>query len=598
MKSKKVKIAAVLAGTVLLAVLVLPYAVNIDSLRPRLEASLQSHLGREVHIGHLELSLLAGGARAENFSIADDPAFSSRPFLRAKSLNVGVSLFSLIFSRSLHVTSLAIEEPELVLAKSSSGKWNFSALGSAAVASDYDGAGSEDLRDDALQSVSPSSFLLDRLNIANATLVLPGSRGSSAGNVLKNIDIDLRNASFDGVMSFSVSTHSDAGRIEVRGQAGPINRKNPEQTPFHATLKGDKADLAQIARLNSSAGLSGILGLDASVTSDGRWLHSEGTAHAENLRLNGSGTGSRRPVSLRYATDYSFARHAGSLNDCEISVRKSSARLGGTYQLRGDSLIAHLRLAASQLPLDDVEGVFPALGIQLPGGSKLHGGTVGANLAVDGPFARLVTTGTAQVANAHLSGFDLGSKLSSIPALGGISSGSEVGIVALSSGFRIAPQGIHISNFNSQFSGIGTLSGDGDIDASNNLKFSMAAHLASGGLLRSGFDHVGLKGVPDDIPFLVVGTTSTPIFLPDLGGMAKRAARSATKQAAQQAVQKAWPGNSGKSLTSVKAAFAPRPESGEAAPEASASEKHSFLHGMFHWHKQKKQNHETELAKK
>src|SRR5262249_49989985 len=104
MKSKNARLAAVLTGTVLLAALVLPYMVNIDGLRPRLEAALQSQLGREVHIGYLQLSLLAGGARAENFSIADDPAFGSRPFLHAKSLEVGVSLFSLIFSRSLHVT--------------------------------------------------------------------------------------------------------------------------------------------------------------------------------------------------------------------------------------------------------------------------------------------------------------------------------------------------------------------------------------------------------------------------------------------------------------------------------------------------------------
>ena len=63
MKSQKKKAAAVLAG-ILLVVLVLPYMVNVDSLRPRLEAALQSQLGREVHIGYLELSFLSGGAKA------------------------------------------------------------------------------------------------------------------------------------------------------------------------------------------------------------------------------------------------------------------------------------------------------------------------------------------------------------------------------------------------------------------------------------------------------------------------------------------------------------------------------------------------------
>jgi len=119
MKSLKKQSAAVLAGMTLI-VLVLPYMVNVDSLRPRLEAALQSQLGREVHIGYLEISFLSGGARAGDLSIADDPAFGRRPFLHAKSLEVGVSFLSLIFSHSLRVTSMTIDQPELVLAKSSS----------------------------------------------------------------------------------------------------------------------------------------------------------------------------------------------------------------------------------------------------------------------------------------------------------------------------------------------------------------------------------------------------------------------------------------------------------------------------------------------
>lgn len=599
MKSKKTKIAAVLTGMVLLGILVLPYAVDIDSFRPQLEASLQSHLGREVHIGHLQISLLAGGARADNFSIADDPTFSSRPFLHAKSLEVGVNLLSLIFSRTPHVKSLTIEEPELVLAKSSSGKWNFSDLGSRAASSNAkygDGGGDESSM---AQDAPPASFLLDRLKVTNATLMLLASPGSARGNVLKNIDIDLRNATFDNTMSFSVLMHSDHGKIEVRGQAGPLNRESLEQTPFHATVAGARADLSQIARVSSSGGLSGILDMCTSVTSDGRSLHSEGTMHVEKLRLTGRGSRARQLVSLQYATEYSFARHAGSLTSGEISVGESSARLSGTYQVRGESLIAHLRLNGSELPLDDVEGVLPALGVDLPGGSKLHGGTVSANLALDGPVDRLVTTGTAQIANAQLSGFDLGSKLSSIPALSGVASGSELGIVTLSSGFRIAPQGTHISKFNGQFSGIGSLTGDGDIDAAERLKFSMVAHLASDGLVRAGLDRVHLNHVPDDIPFLVLGTTSLPVFVPDLSGMAKKATKVAAKEAAEQAAQKVWTEKIGKPMPSkVKSASAPETKKSEAAPEASAKKKPGFFHRIIPWGHNKRKDEPAEMAKK
>ena len=602
MKSAKKKATAVLAGTILI-VLVLPYVVNVDSLRPRLETALQSQLGREVHIGYLELSFLSGGARADNLFIADDPAFGRRPFLHAKSLEVGVSLLSLIFSHTWRVTSVTIDQPELVLAKSSSGKWNFSGLGSHTALSE------ETFRDSSpsdanMESAPRTSFSLDRLKVTNATLTIPTSPGSMDAYVVKNVDIDLRNASLDGSMSFSVSSHSDAGKIELRGQAGPINLDHPEQTPFHATIRGAKADLAQIARMSPSAGLSGILALEANVASDGQAVHSEGTAHAVNLRLSGSGAGSRQPVSMQYVTDYSFARHAGSLSSCEISVRKSTAHLGGTYQVRAANLIAHLRLTGSQLPLDDVEGVLPAFGIHLPGSSKLKGGIVSANIALDGPFGHLVTTGTAQIANAHLSGFDLGSKLSQIPGLSGTATGSDIGIAALSSGFRIAPQGTHISNFNSQISGVGSLTGDGDIDASDNLKFTMVAHLSKGGVLRSGFNYTGLQNVPDDIPFQIVGTTSVPVFVPDFGAFARNGAKAAGQQAARQATQRLFSqSTAGRSLPPVTAnGFAPGTKTQHSAPATSASaatsKKPGLLHKLFGWHHDKKQNDRTELAKK
>ena len=475
-KSKKTKIAATLAGFVLLAVALLPYLVNLDQLRPQLEAALQSRLGREVHIGYLELSLLSGGARANSLSIADDPASSSRPFLHAKSIKVGISLASLIFSRSLHVTSLEIQEPELVLSKSRGGKWNFSSLGSGS-------APDSSAADIAESEPSLSTFVLDRLKITNATLILPGASASSQSHVVKNINIDLRNAS------------------------------------------------------------------------------------------------------------YSPVQHAGTFDRCQISVRKSSARLTGTYQVRGESLIANLRLSGSQLAVDDVASILPALGIDLPGGSKLHGGTVDADLTLTGPVNRLVTTGTVQVANSNLLGFDLGSKLASVPLLSGMPSAQNLGIVSLSSGFRVSPQGTHISNFDSKITGIGGLTGDGDIDSTNHLKFHMEAHVASNGLVRQGMDRVGLKNVPDDIPFQVTGTTSLPIFRPDVTETAKQILADKAKDAVKDGFKKVIGEQEKKAVPSAPETKNANPVAAKAneAPPTPAPKKHRSLN-PFHWGRKDKKD--------
>src|SRR5450759_3368268 len=125
---------ALIAAGIVLAVLIvaaiaLPFFVNADSFRPRIEAQLEQSLGRKVQIGKLSLSLLASGVTADDITIADDPAFGNQPFLHAKSLDVGVDMGALIFSRALHVHSMTLVEPEVALLHTPAGKWNFSSLG-------------------------------------------------------------------------------------------------------------------------------------------------------------------------------------------------------------------------------------------------------------------------------------------------------------------------------------------------------------------------------------------------------------------------------------------------------------------------------------
>ncbi|MGH9555255.1 MAG: hypothetical protein ACRD2Y_05480, partial [Terriglobales bacterium] len=74
MKRKGLIIAGILGG-ILLLLLAVPLLVNVDSFRPKIEAEMGAALGREVRIGKLSFSLLAGGVTARDITIADDPAF-------------------------------------------------------------------------------------------------------------------------------------------------------------------------------------------------------------------------------------------------------------------------------------------------------------------------------------------------------------------------------------------------------------------------------------------------------------------------------------------------------------------------------------------
>jgi len=124
------KVLAIVIVLLIVVVIAVPFFVDANTFRPRLESMLTDALGRQVKVGNLTLSLLSGGVTADDISIADDPAFNKTAFVQAKSLKVGVELVPLIFSKALHVTEVTLDNPEIALVRSENReKWNFSSLG-------------------------------------------------------------------------------------------------------------------------------------------------------------------------------------------------------------------------------------------------------------------------------------------------------------------------------------------------------------------------------------------------------------------------------------------------------------------------------------
>src|SRR5438309_8700905 len=126
---KTLKIILVVVGVLTVLVLVLPFLIPVNQFRPTIEEKASAALGRKVQLGDISLSLLSGSLSAENLSIGDDPKFSPSPFLTAKSLNVGVEIMPLIFSKTLNITGVAIDSPQVTLLHNAAGVWNFSSLG-------------------------------------------------------------------------------------------------------------------------------------------------------------------------------------------------------------------------------------------------------------------------------------------------------------------------------------------------------------------------------------------------------------------------------------------------------------------------------------
>ena len=126
---RTLKIVGIVVAILIVILIALPFFINVNSFRPKLEATASEALGRQVKVGNLSLSILSGSVSADNISIAEDPAFGNTPFVTAKSLKVGVELMPLLTSKELRVTDITLEQPQITLLKTADGKWNFSSLG-------------------------------------------------------------------------------------------------------------------------------------------------------------------------------------------------------------------------------------------------------------------------------------------------------------------------------------------------------------------------------------------------------------------------------------------------------------------------------------
>src|SRR5258707_15743626 len=92
-----ITIAAIAGGIILILLIAIPFLLNADNYRPRVQSMLSDATGRQVTLGHLSFSLFTGSLTAHQLSISDDPPFGQQPFVQAKQLHIGLEVGPLPF---------------------------------------------------------------------------------------------------------------------------------------------------------------------------------------------------------------------------------------------------------------------------------------------------------------------------------------------------------------------------------------------------------------------------------------------------------------------------------------------------------------------
>jgi AsmA protein len=518
---------AVVVGLLLVLTAGLWLFSDANRFRPTLEEKLSAALGRKVTVGNIRLALLSGGMSIDDIAIADDPAFSAKPFITAKDVTVGVDLLPLILSRSLRVESFRLDQPRVVLLRNPSGRWNFSRIGAAS---------GPQTSPQASGAAGAMSVMVQRITIAGGQVVVAATGLQSQQRVYDDVNLDISNVSFTSRFPFQVTAKTPGGgSVKLDGQAGPFSPTDAAETPFQASVDLERVDIASTGLVKPASGLAGTVSFAGALTSDGSIMNSKGKVTATGVQLMVGASPARVPVEIDYASDYNTKSERGVLTEGDVHVGKAVARLTGEYNFAGDTPALRMKLAGQKMAVTELEAALSAIGVTLPSGASLKQGTLDATLAINGPVDGLVIAGPTNLADAKMAGFDLGAKLGDIAALAGLPKNGETIIETLSSTLRVAPQGIQVDALNLIAPSIGTLTGSGTIVPGGAMDFTMLAKLTGSSAVAGGLSRLASLGQPaNGIPFRIQGTTSKPEFVPDV----RRAADAALKSEKTKATER------------------------------------------------------------
>ena len=722
---------AIAAVLVVVAAISLPFFLNADSFRTRIESTLSKSLGRKVSIGKVEISVFSGSLVAHDATVADDPQFSQQPFIQADRVRIGVQMLPLILHREVQVRSFTLDSPHVQLLRAANGTWNYSSIGSAGAKTSQDeetkstfpnltvgsidvsngritvgtqptagssaavqpsriydnvalsvkdfgfsnafpfegsaklpGDGSVSIKGNAgpinqqdasatpfsghleLKHIDPlaagfvdaadgisgvvdslvldaawsgqqmhvSKLLVDTPHLtlvrsnapkppkpaeANAegtsmlqhlaidsaeikngsvTLTTGGQAGQPA--VYQSLNAQLTNLSAGNWSPFSLSAQLPrGGSLSAQGKAGPFNEANTAATPVDATISLKHVELETSGVLAPDAGISGLTNLDAHVLSNGETLNATGTAHVDGIKLAKNGQPSRKPVDAQFEVAQNERAMNGSIQHATINVGRAALNVAGTYQAAGNSTAINMKAGGQGVPIDEIEAFLPAVGVRLPQGSQLRGGTVTMDLTITGTTANPVVAGPVRLEGTQLAGFDLGAKLQSLSKFTGgaitASTGSGTNIRSFSAVIREQSGGVQADRIALDVAGVGTATGGGSISPAGALDFNTILKLTGlkisgggipglgalggqsagggatgglagalgglGGLIPGGAGAaIGGKGLgsigglasvalKNGIPVAIRGTTSDPTFSPELGGLTRSFAAGAAQ---------------------------------------------------------------------
>jgi uncharacterized protein involved in outer membrane biogenesis len=391
--SRWFKPALATAGAILLLLIILlvaPKFVDINSYRDQIVSQLEQRLGRSVKLGAMELGLLPSiRIKVDEVVIGDDPQFAQADFVKAKSVKLQIGLWSLL-KGSPEVSGIELVEPVVTLIKipgAKESKWNWSTLKPL-----------QSAEKDSSQAPFDLIVRDGRFTMVDRSVNPAVERNYTGVNVALD-DFSPRQA-FDFVIGLTMQGEK-AGKVEIEGEAGPIDSQDALRTPIDARIQMQEADLAGLeSLLGVSSPRAGRLTMDANVKGKlAEGLKAEGEIKADQLRLVEGVEPARTPLEAEFTlTAKSETKSAGksetslAIDQCEVRLGKTKADIKGHISRIPDDPFVDLQIKGDDVALDSLLESAYAFGFGPPPGTKASGAAT-ANLRAKGDARSMALDG-------------------------------------------------------------------------------------------------------------------------------------------------------------------------------------------------------------
>lgn len=399
---------------VVVAVAALPFLVDANRYRPRIQSELQARTGRPVSLGKMDLSVFPLAFRVENAVIGEDSAYPSKlPFAHVGELYVSAKLIPLL-KGDVQVDSLELHRPRIELIRNAQGVWNFATLGGETPSKGQAPSVPGQVQTPSAESHSPAAreqkFTFSDVKVVDGQVGVTDYQKKQPRAVYDHVDLNVKNFAKDRRFPIELAAHLPGNGkqlLSLDGEAGPLRPGNLAATDFKGNLKLEEVSLAGIKKFLNSQALSDVdfvASGDAQIENKGGAIASQGKLELKNGRVNG--------VEIGYpiAADYNVT---ADLNNDVVKIEKGTLKLGstplsvtGTMNTGATPMLIDLKLKAGNASIAEAARLAAAFDIAFHPGMDIKG-RIDADLTARGAANKPVMNGTVTSRELVITGQDL-----------------------------------------------------------------------------------------------------------------------------------------------------------------------------------------------